>query len=65
MKKIMVEESLYEFAKRGRPRKKGRKPKLTRGIDAPDAWNDVVRAVSMRLNYWILYQRTILNLDFA
>ena len=40
MKRIMVEESLYEFAKRGRPKKRGRKPKVgPRGIDAPDTWN--------------------------
>jgi hypothetical protein len=36
-KVIMIEESLYEFAKRGRPRKNG--PKLAKqGIDAPDSW---------------------------
>jgi len=37
---MMIEESLYEFAKRGRkPGKRGRKPlKKDRGIDAPDAW---------------------------
>lgn len=36
---MMIEESLYEFAKRGRPRKNARKPlKKDRGIDAPDAW---------------------------
>ena len=41
MKKIMVEESLYEFAKRGRPRKNAKKPiKKSRGIDAPDTWGD-------------------------
>jgi hypothetical protein len=42
-KKIMlIEESLYEFAKRGRPKKKGKKlSKKLRGINAPDAWNDV------------------------
>ena len=38
---MMVEESLYEFAKRGRPRKNAKKPaKKSRGIDAPDTWSD-------------------------
>lgn len=41
MKRMMVEESLYEFAKRGRPRKNAKKPvKKPRGIDAPDTWGD-------------------------
>jgi len=39
MKKIaMIEETLYEFARRGRPKKRGKKPKASRGIDAPDSW---------------------------
>jgi hypothetical protein len=39
--KIMViEESLYEFSKRGRP-KKGKSPERMRGIDSPDMWNDL------------------------
>jgi len=40
-KSIMVEESLYEFAKRGRkPGKKGRKSKVgPKGIDATDKWD--------------------------
>jgi hypothetical protein len=41
-KVFMIEESLYEFAKRGRPRKKGRKPGRKAGIDAPDAYNSNV-----------------------
>lgn len=42
MRKIsMIEESLNEFAKRGRPRKNARKPiKKDRGIDAPDTWGE-------------------------
>ena len=40
MKKIMIEESLYEFAKRGRPKKRGRKRAVAkRGIGDPDAWS--------------------------
>ena len=36
---IMIEESLYEFAKRGRPKKRGRKPfKKSLGIAASDSW---------------------------
>jgi len=39
---MMIEESLYEFSKRGRPRKHGKKSsKKMRGIDAPDSWGDV------------------------
>jgi len=39
-KNIMVKESLYEFAKRGRPKKRGRKPKVgPKGIDATDKWD--------------------------
>ena len=34
---VMIEESLNEFAKRGRPKKD--KSRL-RGIDAPDSWDD-------------------------
>lgn len=38
---MMIEESLYEFAKRGRPRKRGRKPSKKIGnIDAPDSWDN-------------------------
>ena len=41
MKKIfMIEESLYEFAKRGRPKKRVKGTKALRGIDAPDSWNN-------------------------
>lgn len=37
----MIEETLYEFAKRGRPRKNAKRPlKKERGIGAPDAWGD-------------------------
>jgi hypothetical protein len=40
MKKIaMIEETLYEFAKRGRPKKVKRPLKKERGIDAPDVWD--------------------------
>jgi len=39
MKAIRIEESLNEFAKRGRPRKNARKPKSIPGnIDATDSW---------------------------
>jgi len=37
---IMIEESLYEFSKRGRP-KKGKSSKQLRDINAPDEWNDL------------------------
>src|ERR1035437_2472033 len=38
---LIIEESLNEFAKRGRPRKNAKKPSdKMRGIDAPDSWND-------------------------
>lgn len=38
---MMIEESLYEFSKRGRP-KKGKKPLLKmRGINSPDEWNNL------------------------
>lgn len=41
MKAIRIEESLNEFAKRGRPRKGARKPKSTPGnIDATDSWGN-------------------------
>jgi len=40
---MIVKESLYEFAKRGRPKKKGRKPmnaaRKGAGIDATDKWD--------------------------
>jgi hypothetical protein len=39
---MMIEESLYEFSKRGRPKKGSKKSsKKMRGIDAPDSWGDV------------------------
>ena len=39
---MMIEESLYEFSKRGRPKKGNKKSsKKMRGIDAPDSWGDV------------------------
>ena len=42
MKKlIMIEESLMEFAKRGRPRKNAAKPRLIGGIDSTDTWEDM------------------------
>jgi len=41
-KTYMVKESLYEFAKRGRPKKQGRKTKVSRNISAPDTWNSNV-----------------------
>jgi len=42
MKKIfMIEESLDEFAKRGRPKKRDKGSKALRGIDAPDSWNNL------------------------
>jgi hypothetical protein len=41
-KKIMIiEESLYEFAKRGRPKKSNKTPlEKMRGIDTSDSWKD-------------------------
>ena len=40
-KTIMVKESLYEFAKRGRPKKRNIKPVPgLRGIDATDTWRE-------------------------
>lgn len=42
MKRIMIEESLYEFAKRGRPRKNAKGPiRKSYGIDTTDAWDDI------------------------
>lgn len=42
MKAIRIEESLNEFAKRGRPRKNARKTKNIPGnIEATDTWGDV------------------------
>jgi len=39
-KTVMIEESLNEFAKQGRPRKNARKPlKKIRGIEGSDAWD--------------------------
>jgi hypothetical protein len=41
MKKIaMIEETLYEFAKRGRPKKIKRPSSGVRGIDSTDKWGD-------------------------
>ena len=38
----MIEESLYEFAKRGRPRKNAKGPiRKSYGIDTTDAWDDI------------------------
>jgi hypothetical protein len=38
---VIIEESLNEFAKRGRPRKNAKKlSKKMRDIDTPDDWND-------------------------
>jgi hypothetical protein len=37
---MMIEESLYEFSKRGKLNKKDKKLDSIRNIDSPDSWND-------------------------
>lgn len=38
---MMIEESLYEFSKRGRPKKGKKSFEKLRGINTPDSWNDL------------------------
>lgn len=38
---MMIEESLYEFSKRGRPKKNKDPLEKMRDINAPDSWNDL------------------------